>query len=148
MTDEKLNEAYYQLHHLWTGGKTIRKLHKIMSIPKKGVNTWLAKPALWQVHMPPPEEMNHPHYDVTKFKAQHQFDLFYVPHNVFERNTYKYILRCLCCIKISTAQTMKFFADLITFTEELLNGKLHFLCSDQVIRALKTKTASEVSFVL
>ena len=23
----------------------------------------------------------------------------------------------------------KFFADLITFTEEILNGKLHFLCS-------------------
>ena len=33
-----------------------------------------------------------------------------------------------------TAQKMKFSikfsADLVTFTEEILNGKLHFLCSD------------------
>ena len=29
----------------------------------------------------------------------------------------------------STAQKMKFPADLVTFTQEILNGKLHFLCS-------------------
>ena len=28
-----------------------------------------------------------------------------------------------------TAQKIKFPADLVTFTEEILNGKLHFLCS-------------------
>ena len=28
-----------------------------------------------------------------------------------------------------TAQKMKKTADLVTFTEEILNGKLHFLCS-------------------
>ena len=33
-----------------------------------------------------------PHYDVTKPNKQHQFDLLYVPHNLFEGNTYKYIL--------------------------------------------------------
>ena len=27
-------------------------------------------------------------------------------------------------------QILKFFADLVTFTEEIFNGKLHFLCSD------------------
>ena len=30
----------------------------------------------------------HPHYNVTKPNEQHQFGLFYVPHNIFERNTY------------------------------------------------------------
>ena len=29
----------------------------------------------------------------------------------------------------NTAQKMKETADLVTFTEEILNGKLHFLCS-------------------
>ena len=29
----------------------------------------------------------------------------------------------------STAQKIKFPADFVTFTEEILNGKLHFLCS-------------------
>ena len=34
-----------------------------------------------------------PHYDVTKPNKQHQFDLLYMPHSLFEGNTYKYILR-------------------------------------------------------
>ena len=29
----------------------------------------------------------------------------------------------------STAQKMKFPADLVTFTQEILNGKIQFLCS-------------------
>ena len=36
--------------------------------------------------------MHHPYYDVTKPNEQHQFDLLYVPHNLFEGNIYKYIL--------------------------------------------------------
>ena len=50
-------------------------------------------------------------------------------------------LKKLCCYRWYTAQTMKFQlrmssvnlqfpAGLFTFTEEILNGKLHFLCSD------------------
>ena len=29
---------------------------------------------------------------MTKPNEQHQFDLLYMPHNLFEENTYKYIL--------------------------------------------------------
>ena len=29
---------------------------------------------------------------MTKPSKQHQFDLLYMPHNLFEENTYKYIL--------------------------------------------------------
>ena len=36
--------------------------------------------------------MKHPHYKVTKTHEQHQFDLLYLSHNVFEGNTYKYML--------------------------------------------------------
>ena len=93
MTDEeKLYQAYYEPDRLWTGGKAIKELHKITSMSKKDIKSWLAKQALWQVHIPPPKEINHPHYDVTKPNEQHQFDLLYMPHNVFEGNTYKYIL--------------------------------------------------------
>ena len=31
--------------------------------------------------------------------------------------------------------SIKDFADLVTFTEEILNGKLHFLCSERTDRA-------------
>ena len=35
-------------------------------------------------------------------------------------------------LKLETAQeTAQETADLVTFTEEILNGKLHFLCSDE-----------------
>ena len=93
MTDEeKLFQVYYQSDRLWTGGKTIKELHKIPSMSTKDIRSWLAKQALWQVHIPPPKEINHPHYSVTKLNEQYQFDLLYIPHNVSEGNTYKYIL--------------------------------------------------------
>ena len=56
---------------------------------------------------------------MTKPNEQHQFDLLYMPHNLFEGNTYKYIL-----IGIDVASRYK------------------------VARPFKTKTSSEVAFVL
>ena len=90
---EKLyGAAYYQPDPLWTCGKTVKQLDKITSLSKKDVKSRFAKQALWQVHIPSPKEIHHPHYDVTKPNEQHQFDLLYMPHNLFEGNTYKYIL--------------------------------------------------------
>ena len=44
-------------------------------------------------------------------------------------NTYNALHKKL---KLETAQeTAQETADLVTFTEEILNGKLHFLCSDE-----------------
>ena len=90
-----------------------------MSMSKKDIKSWLAKQALWQVHIPPPKEIHHLHYDVTKPNEQHQFDLLYMPHNLFEGNTYKYILT-----GIDVASRYK------------------------VARPLRTKKSSEVAFVL
>ena len=56
MTDEeKLYQTYYQPDRLWTGGKAIKEIHKIMSMSKKDIKSWLAKQALWQVHVLPPK---------------------------------------------------------------------------------------------
>ena len=90
--EEKLYKAYYEPDRLWTGGKAIKELHKITSMSKKDIKSWLAKQVLWQVHVPPPKEINNPHYNVIKSNEQHQFDFLYMPHNLFEGNTYKYIL--------------------------------------------------------
>ena len=70
-TSEKLKEVCFQSNHHWTGSKAIRELHEITFIFK---------------------EIKYPHYEVNKPNEQHQFDLFYVPHNFFQGNTYKYIL--------------------------------------------------------
>ena len=82
--------ATYALYK-WTGNKAIKELHKITSM-KKDIKSWLAKQALWQVHIQPPKETNHLHYDVTETNYQHQSDILYMPHNVFKGNTHKYIL--------------------------------------------------------
>ena len=63
-----------------------------MPILKKDIKPWLTKQAFWQVPIPPPKEIYYPHYDVTKTNEQHQFDLLYMPHSLFEGNIYKYIL--------------------------------------------------------
>ena len=89
--EDKLYQAYYQADRFWTGGRAIKELHKITSISTKNIKSGLAKQALWQVHIPPPEEIYHPHYNVTK-PNEHKFDLFYISHNLFEGNTYKNIL--------------------------------------------------------
>ena len=116
---EKLYQAYYQPDRFWTGERAIKELHKIMSMSKKDIKSWLAKQALWQVDVPPPKGINHPHYNVTKPNEPHQFDLLYMPHNVFEGNTYKYILT-----GVDVASRYK------------------------VARPLRTKNSSEVAFKL
>ena len=76
--EEKLYQAYYEPDRLWTGGKAIKEQHKIASMSKKDIKSRLAKQALWQVYIPPPKEIQHPHYDVTK-PNEHQFGLLYMP---------------------------------------------------------------------
>ena len=117
--EKLLYQAYYQPGCLWAGGKAIKELHKIMSMPTKNIKSWLTKQALWQVHILPPKKINHPNYDVTKPNEQHQFDLLHMSHNVFGGNTYKYILTCA-----NVASRCK------------------------VARPLRTKNSSEVAFVL
>ena len=90
-----------------------------MSKPKKDVKPWLAKQALSQVHIPPSKDINHPYCDVTKPKQLHQFDPLFETYNVFKGKTYKYILADLDIVSIY-----------------------------KVTRALGTKKASVISFVL
>ena len=44
--EEKLYQAYYEPDRLWTGGKAIKELHKITSMPKKDIKSSLVKQAL------------------------------------------------------------------------------------------------------
>ena len=46
----------------------------------------------WQVHLPPPQHVDRPHYQVTIPNEMHQFDLMYMPSDTLYGNKYKYIL--------------------------------------------------------
>ena len=44
-------KIYYQPENLWKGRKAITRLRKATKLPLKQVKDWLAKQALWQVHI-------------------------------------------------------------------------------------------------
>ena len=56
------------------------------------VKKWLSQQAFWQVHLPAPECIDRPHYQVTTPNETHQFDLLYMPSDTLYGNKYKYIL--------------------------------------------------------
>ena len=88
-------QIYYQPENLWKGRKAITRLRKATKLPLKQVKDWLAKQTLWQVHMPPPKRIDHPHFYVTKVNKMHQADLLYLPHDKVYQNTYKYTLNVI-----------------------------------------------------
>ena len=87
-----LTEIYYQPEHLWSGRKAIKKLQDESKLPRKQVVKFLAKQALWQVHIPPPKHIIHPHYQVDTPNQLHEMDLLYMPHDTLYQTKYKYIL--------------------------------------------------------
>ena len=77
------------------GRKAIKLLQKESGEPLKVVKEWLAKQALWQVHLPYPKRIDHPHYYVTEVNKIHQADLLYLPHDKVYQNKYKYTLNVI-----------------------------------------------------
>ena len=88
-------QIYYQPENLWKGRKAITRLRKATKLPLKQVKNWLAKQTLWQVHMPPPKKIDHPHFYVTEVNKIHQADLLYLPHDKVYQTTYKYVLNVI-----------------------------------------------------
>ena len=92
---DKLAEIYYQPENLWTGRKAITRLRKATKLALKQVKAWLALQALWQVHIPPPKKIDHPHFYVTEVNKMHEADLLYLLHDKVYQNTYKYVLNVI-----------------------------------------------------
>ena len=116
---EQLSEVYYKPKNIWKGSRAISKLHKLTEISRKNVKEWIAKQALWQVHLPVPKQVDHPHFTVKVPNQQHQFDVLYMPHDKFQGSVYKYILT-----GVDVASRYK------------------------VAKPLRTKKASDVAFLL
>ena len=54
---------------IWRGSRAIGKLHKLTGKPRKEVKEWLAKQALWQVHILVPKQVDRPHFTVPDTKS-------------------------------------------------------------------------------
>ena len=90
-----MQKIYYQPENLWKGRKAIIELRKATKFSAKKVKAWLAKQALWQVHIPPPKRIDHPHFYITEVNKMHQVDLLYLPHDKVYQNIYKYTLQVI-----------------------------------------------------
>ena len=90
-----MQRIFYQPENLWKGRKAITELRKVTKLSAKKVKLWLSKQALWQVHIPPPKKIDHPHFYVTEVNKMHQADLIYLPHDKVYQNTYKYTLNVI-----------------------------------------------------
>ncbi|KAK3718942.1 hypothetical protein QZH41_005927 [Actinostola sp. cb2023] len=55
---------------------------------------WLQKQALWQIYLPPPQDITRPRFDVSTPNEVHQANLLFLPHDRpgRGRNLYKYAL--------------------------------------------------------
>ena len=58
----------------------------------KVIKQWLSWQAFWQVHLPAPNCIDRPYYQVTIPNEMHQFDLLHMPSDTLFGNKYKYIL--------------------------------------------------------
>ena len=87
-----MDKLYYQPNHLWKGKATVKKLAKLSGEKPKTVKQWLSRQAFWQAHLPAPERVDRPHYQVTTPNEMHQFDLLYMPSDTLYGSKYKYIL--------------------------------------------------------
>ena len=86
-----MDKIYCQPNHLWKGQKAVKKLKKLSGEKPKTVKQWLSRPAFWQVHLPAPESIDRPHYEVTTPNEMRQFDLLCMPSDSLYGSKYKYI---------------------------------------------------------
>ena len=95
MTDEILTKIYYKPENMVVGRKAIQLLKNQSGLSLEKVKSFLAKQAIWQVHIPPPLKIEHPHYYVTEVNKIHQADIMYLPHDKYYLLTYKYVLNVI-----------------------------------------------------
>ena len=87
-----MDRLYYQPNHRWKGQKAVKKLKELSREKPKTVKQWLSRQAFSQVHLPAPNRVDRPHYQVTTPNEMHKFDLLYMPSDTLYGNKYKYVL--------------------------------------------------------
>ena len=83
---------YYSPKGYWKGYSAIQKLAQEAQVSEADAKKWLEKQALWQIYLSPPEYIPRPRWTVSKPNQVHQADLLFLPHDTFNRKTYRYAL--------------------------------------------------------
>ena len=95
-----MKKFYYDKSHpLWVGQEALEQLTthleqlgKTPKAAKAAARRFLAKQAIFQVHIPPPEKVEHPHYMVDEPNKLGMVDLVTMPPDKLYGNVYKHML--------------------------------------------------------
>ena len=93
--DKKFKQIYYSDGGYWRGKSAIQKLTKASGSTKEEAEKWLLKQPLYQIYLPAPKYIPRPNANMSLFAKPndiHQSDLLSLPHDKFEKKTYKYAL--------------------------------------------------------
>ena len=87
-----MEKVYYSAKGYWKGYAAIDKLSRAAGVSEQDAKEWLAKQALWQIYLAPPEHIPRPRWKVSKPNQVHQADLLFLPHDTIWGKVYKYAL--------------------------------------------------------
>ena len=87
-----MEKVYYSAKGYWKGYAAIEKLSRAAGVSEQDAKEWLAKQALWQIYLAPPEYIPRPRWKVSKPNQVHQADLLFLPHDTIWGKVYRYAL--------------------------------------------------------
>ena len=93
--DEKFKRIYYSDKGYWKGKRAINKLAKATNSTKEEAEKWLLRQPLYQIYLPAPKYIPRSNASMSLFAKPndiHQADILYLPHDKFNKKTYKYAL--------------------------------------------------------
>ena len=93
--DEKFKQIYYSDDGYWRGKSTIQKLSRASSSMKEEAKKWPLQQPLYQIYLPTQKYIPMPNASMSLFAAPndiHQAHILCLPHDRYERKTYKYAL--------------------------------------------------------
>ena len=93
--DKKFEQIYCSDDGYRRGKSAIQKLAKVSGSTKEEAERWLLKQPLYQIYLPAPKYAPRPNASMPQFATPnhiHQSDLLSLPHDKFQKKTYKYAL--------------------------------------------------------
>ena len=93
--DKKFKQIYYSDDGYWRRKSAIQKLSKASVSTKEEAERWLLKEHFYQIYLPAPKYVPRPNTSMSLFAKPndiHQSDLLTLPHDKFNKKTYKYAL--------------------------------------------------------
>ena len=93
--NKKFKQIYYSDDGYWRGKSAIQKLSRASGSTKEEAEKWLMKQLFYQTYLPAPKYIPRPNASMSLFAKPndiHQADILYLPHDRYEKKTYKYTL--------------------------------------------------------